>query len=311
MAAAVSSTEDKMATNIIGANLSDDEFHTSLCEHGLQLNESGFIRWGNDNPKHPRNWSGKAKAYNTVIILLLEFITSAVGTAGTAAAQEMQDDFDVGLALSIFCLTSTYLIGQGIGGVFFPPYSEIFGRKTLYIVSTFVYCVFSIITASVHALPAIIIARFLSGLASAVPTIVVAGSIEDLFNTRARVWMIFIWAVIGNAAVCVGPIYSAYVTQSVGWSVKCLFPSLRLCILFLTISQALGVLHRRHRSGIPFGILLLAPGDSSQLAARAGGGCVAQEPAHQGNQDTQPGRGAGLQHPDRSDSPPTPATTLH
>ncbi|RAK96239.1 MFS general substrate transporter [Aspergillus ibericus CBS 121593] len=216
MAAAVSSTEEKTA-DIIGANRSDHEFQTSLAEFGLRLNENGFIRWGNDNPKHPRNWSGKAKAYNAVIILLLEFITSAVGTAGTAAAQSMQDDFDVDLALSIFCLTSTYLIGQGIGGVFFPPYSEIFGRKTLYIVSTFIYCIFSIITASVHALPAIIIARFLSGLASAVPTIVVAGSMEDLFNTRARVWMIFIWAVIGNAAVCVGPIYSAYVTQSVGW----------------------------------------------------------------------------------------------
>lgn len=31
------------------------------------------------------------------------------------------------------------------------------------------------------------------------------------------VWMIFIWAVVGNAAVCVGPIYSAYVTQNIGW----------------------------------------------------------------------------------------------
>ena len=195
----------------------DEEFQVHLREHGLALNENGYVRWDNANPKHPRNWSAGAKAYNTVVILLLEFITSAVGTVGTAAAQEMQTDFHVDLGLSIFCLTSMYLIGQGLGGAFFPRYSEVFGRKTLYIVSTAVYCVFSIITAAVHALPAIIIARFLSGLASSIPTIVVAGSIEDVFNTKARVWMIFTWAVVGNAAVCIGPIYSAYVTQNLGW----------------------------------------------------------------------------------------------
>lgn len=198
-------------------NIQDDEYQTILCDHDLVLNEEGFVRWSNANPKHPRNWSSKAKAYGTIVILLLEFITSAVGTAGTAAAQEMQADFDISLGMSIFCLTSTYLIGQGIGGVFFPPYSEVFGRKTLYIGSTFIYCVFSVITAAVHSLPAIIIARFLSGLASAIPTIVVAGSIEDLYNMKARVWMIFVWAVVGNAAVCVGPIYSSYVTQNLGW----------------------------------------------------------------------------------------------
>ncbi|KAK1138946.1 hypothetical protein N8T08_001645 [Aspergillus melleus] len=200
-----------------GDSSADDEYQDALRQHGLVLNEAGFVRWENSNPRHPRNWNAKLKTYGTIVILLLEFITSAVGTAGTAAAQEMRNDFSVGLGLSIFCLTSTYMIGQGIGGVFFPPYSEICGRKTLYIGSTIVYCVFSIITAAVHALPAIIIARFLSGLASAVPTIVVAGSMEDMYNMKARVWMIFVWAVIGNAAVCVGPIYSAYVTQNMGW----------------------------------------------------------------------------------------------
>jgi len=108
-------------------------------------------------------------------------------------------------------------IGQGLGGIFLPPYSEVFGRKTLYVVSTLVYCIFSAITAGVHSLPAIVIARFLSGLASAIPTIVVAGSIEDIFNIKARVWMIFVWVIVGNSAVCIGPIYSAYVTHNLGW----------------------------------------------------------------------------------------------
>jgi MFS family permease len=112
-----------------------------------------------------------------------------------------------------------YLIGQGIGGVFFPPYSESFGRKSLYVVSTLGYCVFCAITAAVPSLGVIIFARFAMGLLSAIPTIVVAGSMEDLFNIHARVWMIFIWAMSGNVAVCIGPIYSTYIAYGVGWYV--------------------------------------------------------------------------------------------
>jgi hypothetical protein len=204
-----------------GSNVSTQASLLEEClhGHGLATDAAGFIRWRNDNPQHPRNWTLQAKMYNTIIILLLEFITSAIGTAGTAAAQDLRNDFGIGLEVSILCLTSAYLVGQGIGGVFFPPFSEVFGRKSLYIVSTIVYAVSSVLTASVHSLPVIVVARMMSGLASAIPTIVVAGSIEDVFNSRARVWMIFVWASVGTAAVAVGPIFGSYVTQNeaLGW----------------------------------------------------------------------------------------------
>ncbi len=46
-----------------------------IQEHGLTLNDDGYVRWGNLNAKHPRNWAPKRKAYNTTVILLLEFVT--------------------------------------------------------------------------------------------------------------------------------------------------------------------------------------------------------------------------------------------
>lgn len=122
-------------------------------------------------------------------------------------------------AIASFLHSSRYLIGQGVGGTFFPPYSETFGRKTLYIVSTFGFCVFSAIVAAVPSLAAIIICRFITGVVSAVPTVVVAGSIEDIYNIRTRVWMIFAWALVGLLALVVGPIFSTYVTNILGWYV--------------------------------------------------------------------------------------------
>jgi len=57
------------------SNRLSDELARSIQEKGLVLNQDGYIQWYPRNPKHPRNWTGKRKVYNTAVILLLEFIT--------------------------------------------------------------------------------------------------------------------------------------------------------------------------------------------------------------------------------------------
>jgi len=52
---------------------------------------------------------------------------------------------------------------------------------------------------------------------SAIPTTVVAGSIEDMFNTKDRIWMIYLWAMVSNIGLITGPIMSTYITAALGW----------------------------------------------------------------------------------------------
>lgn len=113
----------------------------------------------------------------------------------------------------------SYLIGAAIGSVFFPPFSESFGRKSLYISSTFLYAVFCVIVGAVRSLPAVVAGRFFSGILSAIPAAVVAGSIEDLFDARGRIWMIFAWITTANLGLVAGPIISTYIcaSQQLGW----------------------------------------------------------------------------------------------
>lgn len=106
-----------------------------------------------------------------------------------------------------------------MGSIFFPPFSESFGRKFLYITSTFLYAAFCVIVAAVPSLSAVLVGRLLSGLLSAIPAAVVAGSIEDLFDTRGRIWMIFAWITAANLGLVVGPIISTYISTfpRLGW----------------------------------------------------------------------------------------------
>jgi MFS family permease len=120
--------------------------------------------------------------------------------------------------LAVSLLTcNRYLLGQAFGGILFPPYSEAFGRKKLYIISTALYSISCLVVAAVPSLSGVIVGRFISGFLSAIPTTVVIGSIEDMFNARDRVWMICIWAVTGNLGLIVGPIMSIYIVADLDW----------------------------------------------------------------------------------------------
>ena len=63
----------------------------------------------------------------------------------------------------------------------------------------------------------VITGRFFTGLFSSIPTIVVAGSIEDLYDTTGRVWMVFAWLTAANVGLVVGPIVGSYTTVYMGW----------------------------------------------------------------------------------------------
>ncbi|GKT83453.1 MFS multidrug transporter [Colletotrichum tofieldiae] len=155
----------------------------TLAQYGVERRADGLINWQRDCKTHPRNWSTRRKTFDTTVIILFEL----------------------------------YQLGQAVGGFLIPPFSELFGRRLPYLTSCAAFCIFSLLTGVVHSPAAVYIGRFVAGLASAVPSVVIAGSVEDLFNTKRRVWIIVLWNAGTTVGLCFGPIYAAYVSEAVGW----------------------------------------------------------------------------------------------
>lgn len=109
------------------------------------------------------------------------------------------------------------MLGQGLGSIVFPPYSEAFGRKNLYVLSTALYSISCAIVAAVPSLSGVVIGRLFSGIVSAIPTTVVIGSIEDMFNARDRVWVLCLWAIVANLGLVTGPILSTFIVADLNW----------------------------------------------------------------------------------------------
>lgn len=99
-----------------------------------------------------------------------------------------------------------------------PPASDLFGRKNPYVISSIIFSLSCLIVGITPHLSAVVIGRFISGVASAVPTVVVSGSIEDQFDSRQRVWIVLFWNVLATSALAFGPVYAACIGN------RCIFP---------------------------------------------------------------------------------------
>ncbi|KAJ6011075.1 hypothetical protein N7451_002487 [Penicillium sp. IBT 35674x] len=170
-----------------------------LREEGLELTFDGcFVRWMRGNPKCPRNWSTLRKIYDVGLVCILDLFVTASSTAGAAAAAKAKDEYHLDPTVAIFCFVTLFLLGQSLGNIVLPPWSESFGRKRIYITRA-------------------VIMRILAGIFSAVPGTVVGGTIEDLFDTRARIWVVFFWTVASNIGLIIGPIMSSFIIEALDW----------------------------------------------------------------------------------------------
>lgn len=110
-----------------------------------------------------------------------------------------------------------YLLGQTIGGIFCSPISEVFGRRTIYIIAAVAFCISSAIVAAIPSIAAVYVGRFFQGVAAAIPATVAFGNFEDMYDAEHRIWVVYIYTILGMLGLVLGPIYSTYITSSIGW----------------------------------------------------------------------------------------------
>lgn len=191
---------------------------TALSDECLILNQDGVVDFAYASPAHPRRWRISRKLYDTAVICTFECVTTIISNAGSSIADAVSSDTGVSRELAIFCLATVYLLGQAIGGLIFPPVTEVFGSRLIYTSSAAVYAALCLMTGLAPSLATIVTGRFFCGLLSAMPTCVATGSLENMWDSRARIWAIAMWASAGIFGMAIGPLYAIGISESrLGW----------------------------------------------------------------------------------------------
>ncbi|KAH7364832.1 major facilitator superfamily domain-containing protein [Rhexocercosporidium sp. MPI-PUGE-AT-0058] len=168
------------------------------------------------DPNDPLNWSPVRKYINFAIVALYTLWIFTILDIGTVAWQVVTERYH----LSYNDLTDGYasnLAGLAFGCVLFIPFALKFGRRPVYISSTFASFICAIWAGFATTPTNIILSQLLAGLAGAIAETLVYMTIADIFFTHQRGRATAVLSLFVLAGSFLAPICAGYILEAQGW----------------------------------------------------------------------------------------------
>jgi DHA1 family bicyclomycin/chloramphenicol resistance-like MFS transporter len=112
---------------------------------------------------------------------------------------------------------SAYLVGFAVGQIVYGPVSDRYGRKPVLIAALSLFCVASLVCASVWSIKALIAARVLQALGACGSVVIARAIVRDLHAGRQAARVLSLMATIFGIAPIIAPIIGGALQQAFGW----------------------------------------------------------------------------------------------
>ncbi|KAJ3813262.1 major facilitator superfamily domain-containing protein [Lentinula lateritia] len=164
----------------------------------------------------PREWT---KAKKWFVTFTTAFLCTSAALGSSIVTGDMTGPVpDLHTTQEIVNLTVTcFVIGFGIGPLFFAPLSEVSGRRLPYMLSMLFFFIFTLPSALARNAATLVIGRQLAGLAASAPICNVGGSMADIWAVEERGIPMATFSFAIFIGPCLGPILGSWIGQEVGW----------------------------------------------------------------------------------------------
>ena len=173
---------------------------------------------GQDDPLHPYNWRVMKKLLCLTISALSALSVSLGSSMFAEGQQQVQEVFHVGREVATLG-TSLYVLGFATGPIVWGPFSELYGRKIVMVLSNIGFIAFAFGCAAAKDIQTVMLCRFFGGCIGAAPLVTSPAILADLYTgvNRGQVMAFFAMVLFGGPMV--GPIIGAFATKNphLGW----------------------------------------------------------------------------------------------
>lgn len=226
----ISSGESKEALPTMGGGrdypppLADKEFYIVMFD-------------GDDDLHKPLNWPFLKKILSTVAAGV-NALSSTLGSSMFSEGQtQVQEDFRVGREVATLG-TFLFILGYTVGPVVWGPFSELYGRKIMLVLSNIGFICFGFGCATARDIQTVMLTRFFGGCFGAGPLTICPPIAADIFLPihRGRAMAVIAMTIFGGPMI--GPIMAAFLVKNpnFGWRWTSYVPSFFCCLgLILTI----------------------------------------------------------------------------
>jgi len=176
---------------------------------------SGSHKHDNDS-NDPLNWPYWRRIYIALFVAASGFGAQFSASVINPAYVAMAADLHITVEQASYVTTSFVLVG-GIIPMFVVPFSNVYGRRILYLIFTAIAFVANIGRALAPTYSGVIAGSVFNGVGSSIPLGIGAATICDLFPQGQRGFYIGIYTVAVTNGPHVAPIIGGYLADTLGW----------------------------------------------------------------------------------------------
>ncbi|KAF7561971.1 hypothetical protein G7046_g2169 [Stylonectria norvegica] len=168
------------------------------------------------DPENPKNWS---LWYRSWIIFCVSYSTWVVvlySTSYTSSIPGLIAEYKYSEVITTLGLTA-YLLGLAVGSLIVAPTSELYGRRTVFIVCLSAWALLILPCALATSLVEIIVVRFVGAVFGAAMVSNSPGTIVDITQPEYLALAMSMWSIAPLNGPSLGPIIGGFVYQYLGW----------------------------------------------------------------------------------------------
>jgi len=168
----------------------------------------------------PFDWSVDKKIFHLGVPSLMSLVTTLISSAYVAGVEPMMLDLHVSFEVSLVGYIM-YILGLGIGAIFWGPISEVYGRKIVYVVSMPICAIFVMFTGISNNITGVILSRLFAGIFGIGPISAAPGTITDIYCKEQIALPSAIFVLTPFLGPAFGPVLAAYVVPWKNWRWLC------------------------------------------------------------------------------------------
>ncbi|KAK5000066.1 hypothetical protein LTR66_001013 [Elasticomyces elasticus] len=164
----------------------------------------------------PFEWSSSRKSFITWLSCAATIVTAFTAGSYSSGTTQMEADWHIS-RLAVTVGITTFTTGFAIAPMFLAPFSEINGRRPIFIITGLLFVVLQLCCAVTRSYPGMLVARFFTGCVSSTFSTMVGGVVSDIYHSEDRNTAMALFSGAALFGTGLGPLVCGFIAQYTTW----------------------------------------------------------------------------------------------
>ncbi|KAL8724292.1 MAG: hypothetical protein Q9181_006895 [Wetmoreana brouardii] len=164
----------------------------------------------------PFAWPESRKTYTLWLSCAVTVVTAYTAGSYSPASEQMMEAWNVSQT-AIYVGITTFTTGFATAPMILAPFSEINGRKPVFIATGTLFVICQLCCAVTRSFPGMLVARFFTGVGGSTFSTMVGGVVSDIYHKEDRNKPMALFAGAALLGTGLGPLCSGFIAQHLLW----------------------------------------------------------------------------------------------